>query len=86
MRQLDQLHPQITSEGVIADATATIQTAVGQLDLATVTKVSEAVSGEIVLDRLLHTIMRTALEHASGNRGLLILSRGNDSIASKRRQ
>ena len=78
MRQLDQLHPQITSEGVIADATATIQTPVGQLDLATVIKVSEAVSGEIVLDRLLHTIMRTALEHAGGNRGLLILSRGND--------
>ena len=62
--QLDQLHPQIRPERVIPDATATIQTPVGQLDLATVIKVSEAVSSEIVLDRLLHTIMRTALEHA----------------------
>ena len=74
--QLDQLHPQIRPERVIPDATATIQTPVGQLDLATVIKVSEAVSGEIVLDRLMHTIMRTALEHAGGDRGLLILSRG----------
>ena len=73
--QLDQLHPQIRPERVIPDATATIQTPVGQLDLATVIKVSEAVSGEIVLDRLIHTIMRTALEHAGAERGLLILSR-----------
>ena len=73
--QLDELHPQIRPERTIPDATATIQTPVGQLDLATVIKVAEAVSGEIVLDRLMHTIMRTALEHAGGDRGLLILSR-----------
>jgi PAS domain S-box-containing protein len=41
-------------------------------------KVSEAVSGEIVLDRLIDTIMRTALEHAGAERGLLILARGDD--------
>ena len=76
VRQLDQLYPQIRPERVIPDATATIQTPVGHLDLATVIKVSEAVSGEIVLDRLIDTIMRTALEHAGADRGLLILSRG----------
>jgi PAS domain S-box-containing protein len=43
-----------------------------------VIKVSEAVAGEIVLDRLIHTIMRTAIEHAGAERGLLILPRGND--------
>ena len=47
VRQLDQLYPQIRPERVIPDATATIQTPVEQLDLATVIKVSEAVSGEI---------------------------------------
>ena len=40
-------------------------------------KVSEAVSGEIVLTKLIDTIMRTALEHAGADRGLLILSRGD---------
>ena len=62
----------------IADATATIQTPVEHLDLATVIKVSEAVSGEIVLEKLIDTLMRTAIEHAGAERGLLILPRGED--------
>jgi PAS domain S-box-containing protein len=40
--------------------------------------VSQAVSGEIVLEKLLHTLLRTALEHAGAERGLLILSRGTE--------
>jgi PAS domain S-box-containing protein len=75
VRQLEELHPQVRPETAISDATATIHTPVGQLELATVIKVSEAVSGEIVLERLMDTIMRTALEHAGADRGLLILSR-----------
>jgi GAF domain-containing protein len=47
-------------------------------DLATVLKVSHAVSGEIVLEKLLDTLMRTALEHAGAARGLLILPRGDE--------
>ena len=39
-------------------------TSVEHLDLATVIKVSEAVSGEIVLEKLIDTLMRTAIEHA----------------------
>ena len=58
--------------------TATIQTPVEHLDLATVIKVSEAVSGEIVLERLIDTLMRTAIEHAGAERGLLILPRGEE--------
>jgi len=75
--QLDQRYPQIRPETVIPGATATIHTPVGQLDLATVIKVSEGVSGEIVLDKLISTIMRTSLEHAGADRGLLILFRGD---------
>jgi len=48
------------------------------LDLATVIKVSEAVSGEIVLENLIDTLMRAAIEHAGAERGLLILPRGED--------
>ena len=44
VRQLEQLYPQIKAEKAISDATATIHTPVEQLDLATVIKVSEAVS------------------------------------------
>ena len=46
------------------------------LDLATVIKVSQAVSGEIVLEKLIDTLMRTAIEQAGAERGLLILPRG----------
>ncbi|MDB4890523.1 MAG: histidine kinase [Gemmatimonadetes bacterium] len=78
VRQLEQLYPQIGAEVSIADATATIQTPVDHLDLATVIKVSEAVSGEIVFERLIDALMRAAIEHAGAERGLLILPRGDD--------
>ena len=78
VRQLDQLYPQARAERSSSDAMATIQTAVEHLDLATVIKVSEAISGEIVLDKLIDTLLRTAVEHAGAERGLLILPRGED--------
>ena len=56
--------------------TSTIGAPVEHLDLATVIKVSQAVSGEIVLEKLIDTLMRTAIEHAGAERGLLILPRG----------
>ena len=62
----------------MSDSTTTILTSVEHLDLATVIKVSEAVSGEIVLEKLIDTLMRTAIEHAGAERGLLILPRGDD--------
>jgi hypothetical protein len=43
-----------------------------------VIKVSQAVSGEIVLDKLINKLMRIALEQAGAERGLLILARGNE--------
>ena len=58
--------------------TSTIVAPVEQLDLATVIKVSQAVSGEIVLENLIDTLMRTAIEHAGAERGLLILPRGEE--------
>ena len=41
-------------------------------------KVSEAVSGEIVFERLIDALMRAAIEHAGAERGLLILPRGDE--------
>lgn len=78
VRQLAERYPQIGAEESIADATATIQTPVEHLDFATVIKVSEAVSGEIVFERLIDALMRAAIEHAGAERGLLILPRADD--------
>ena len=45
---------------------------------ATVVKASQAVSGEIVLGKLIETLMTIALEHAGAERGLLILFPGDE--------
>ena len=76
VRQLDQLYPHLREAEPVPGPTSTIGTPVEHLDLATIIKVSQAVSGEIVLEKLLDTLMRTAIEHAGAERGLLILPRG----------
>jgi PAS domain S-box-containing protein len=76
VRQLDEFYPQLREEEPKLAPTSTIGASVEHLDLATVIKVSQAVSGEIVLDKLIDTLMRTAIEHAGAERGLLILPRG----------
>src|ERR1700751_259574 len=76
VRQLDELYPQLREEEPVPVPTSTIGASVEPLDLATVIKVSQAVSGEIVLEKLIDTLMRTAIEHAGAERGLLILPRG----------
>ena len=75
VRQLDQLYPQVSEKEPTPGPTGTIGTPVEHLDLATVIKVSQAVSGEIVLEKMLDMLMRTAIEQAGAERGLLILVR-----------
>jgi PAS domain S-box-containing protein len=77
-RQLEELYPQIREEEAVSASINIIGTPVEDLDLATVVKVSQAVSGEIILERLVDTIMRRAIEHAGAQRGLLILVRDQD--------
>jgi GAF domain-containing protein len=80
VRQLDELHPHLRTEEPVPGPTSTIGTSVEHLDLATVVKVSQAVSGEIVLEKLIDTLMRTAIEHAGAERGLLILPHGEELL------
>ena len=77
VRQLEQLHPHLREESVPASP-ATFGALVEQLDVGTVVKASQAVSGEIELGKLIETLMRIALEHAGAERGLLILLRGDE--------
>ena len=79
VRQLDQRYPQLRAEAALSAPTATIGAPVAQLDIGAVVKASHAISGEILLDRLIETLMAIALEDAGAERGLLILLRG-DSV------
>jgi PAS domain S-box-containing protein len=76
VQQLDEMYPQLGKEEQAFAPAATIGAPVEHLDLATVIKVSQAVSGEIVLEKLLDTLMRTAIAQAGAERGLLVLPRG----------
>jgi PAS domain S-box-containing protein len=76
VRQLDEMYPNLREEGRAPAPTSTIGTQVERLDLANVIKVSQAVSSEIVLDMLIDTLMRTAIEQAGAERGLLIVPSG----------
>ncbi|MGA7634736.1 MAG: ATP-binding protein [Terriglobales bacterium] len=76
VRQLDELYPHLRESHRVAGATSTIGAPVEHLDLATVIKVSQAVTGEMALEKLLHTLMCAAIEHTGAERGLLILPQG----------
>jgi hypothetical protein len=78
VRQLDELYPYLGEEEPIPGRTSTIGAPVEQLDLGTVIKASHAVSGEIVLENLINTLMVIAVEHGGAERGLLILPRGEE--------
>jgi predicted ATPase/signal transduction histidine kinase/CheY-like chemotaxis protein len=78
VRQLDQRYPHLNEERGVASSTVTIGTPVEQLDLGTVIKASHAVSSEIVLEKLIETLLVIAVEHAGAERGLLILPHGKE--------
>jgi hypothetical protein len=44
------------------------------LDITTVMKASQAISGEIMLDKLMSSLMKILIESAGAQRGYLILS------------
>ena len=77
VRQLEQSHPHLREDSTPPPATALFGAPVEHLDIGSVVKASQAVSGEIVLDRLIETLMTLALEQAGAERGLLILLRGD---------
>jgi PAS domain S-box-containing protein len=73
VRQLEQLHPHLRDAAIPASSITTIGAPIGQLDIGTVLKAAQAVSGEIELDKLIEMLLRIAVEHAGAERGLLIL-------------
>jgi PAS domain S-box-containing protein len=78
VRQLDEHCPHLRREQDSATSTATIGTPVAQLNVETVVRASQALSSEIVLPKLIETLMRLTVEHAGAERGLLILLREDE--------
>jgi PAS domain S-box-containing protein len=78
VKQLDELYPDLRKEELTRGTLSTIMAPGELLDLATVIKVSQAVSGEMVLETLIERVMRAAIEHAGAERGLLIVAQGDN--------
>ena len=78
VRQLDERYPRLREEEPAPDSRATIGEPVERLELATVLRVSQAVSGEIVPEKVVGAVLRTAIEHAGAVRGVLIVPRGDE--------
>ena len=78
VRQLDEQYAQLRQDKPVASSRSMIAAPVEHLDLATVIKVSQAVSGEMVLEKLIERLMRAAIEHAGAERGLLIVPRRDE--------
>ncbi|MDC0713164.1 trifunctional serine/threonine-protein kinase/ATP-binding protein/sensor histidine kinase [Stigmatella sp. ncwal1] len=60
-----------------ADGSTTSSTESTQIDAITVVKTQQAISGEIVLERLVTTLLRAAIENAGAQRGALLLPGGD---------
>jgi PAS domain S-box-containing protein len=80
VKQLDTRLPHLQNPRSPAPLITTMGMQVGQLDVETVVKASQALSSEIVLSKLVENLMRTALEHAGAERCLLILLRPAEPI------
>ncbi len=74
VKQLEQRYPALRDGGAASPA-ATFAARAEQLDLLSVTKASQTISGEIVLEKLVHTLLEVVLQQGGAERGCLILCR-----------
>ena len=76
---LEARYPQLLASATpVSDDTTTTRSGMHTsqaLDLTSLLKASQAISGEIVLDKLLATLMKIAIENAGAQQGSLILER-----------
>ncbi|QRK06170.1 AAA family ATPase [Archangium violaceum] len=80
VRQMDELWPSLAAPAMRGQESSTsYDTDSSHLDAITILKAQQAISSEIVLDRLVNTLMRVALENVGAQRGALLLLR-NDTL------
>ncbi|MCY1059739.1 AAA family ATPase [Nannocystis sp. SCPEA4] len=75
VQQLDRQHPGLFEPRTLAP-TATVAVRPVELDLWSVTKASQTISSEIVLDKLVRTLLSIVLEQGGAQRACLVLCRG----------
>jgi len=86
VRQLDRSGPHLPASEPTHALSAAPDTPLHQLDVSALFKASRALSGEVVLDALIRTLMRVVIEHTAAERGILFLmgSDGPQAVAEAR--
>jgi PAS domain S-box-containing protein len=78
VKQLDARTPHLRDASAASSYTSPGN--ISQLDLLSVTKASQAISGQIVLEDLVDTLMRLVLENAGAQTGHLLLERNKNLV------
>jgi predicted ATPase/signal transduction histidine kinase/tRNA A-37 threonylcarbamoyl transferase component Bud32 len=79
VQQLDLRYPQLR-RAPPPTPTATVAVRLEQLDLVSVVKASQTISGEIVLDELIRTLFQVVLEQGGAQRGYLLFAHDGDFV------
>jgi PAS domain S-box-containing protein len=80
VRQIERLYPQLRVHAGLA--TSSPAEAEIRLDLLSVAKASQAISGRILRDELIDALMRIVLENAGAQRGWLLLAHDDDVVVA----
>jgi PAS domain S-box-containing protein len=78
IHRLRQQHPNLSDARSSRAAMPAISDNLQHVDLAAVIAISQAVSSEVVFDRLVERLLVTALEHAGAVRGMMLLPRAGE--------
>ncbi|WP_437525033.1 ATP-binding sensor histidine kinase [Sorangium sp. So ce726] len=77
VKQLEQLYPQLVERRPLAP-TATFAARTELLDVLAVVKASQTISGEILFEKLLRTLLEFVLEQGGAQKGCLVLVRDGE--------
>jgi transcriptional regulator with GAF, ATPase, and Fis domain/serine/threonine protein kinase len=75
VEQLERLHPQLVQPRSFTP-TAVFAARSEQVDLLSVVKASQTISGKLEIERLIATLLEVALEQGGARKGYLLLARG----------
>jgi len=77
VKQIDEHRPRLVEPKPVAPSTS-FSARAEQLDLLSVAKASQSISSEIVLDKVLRTLLQVVLEQGGAQRGCLLLAHDGD--------
>ncbi len=79
VRQLEQRYPELSEQRALA-ATQSFAATAQQLDIISVLKASQSISSEIILPRLIETLIRIVIESAGAQKGYLLRNHQNEWV------